>query len=338
MSDHLRDRGEKYRCEEVSMDVRDTVEPEHDSVDVVPSSATVSIQHPSMEPPEDRHASTFGAWEVFSLVCAWILTLSLWFHLLVVIPLCERVRKDTTNPLCLRYYYDEKYHWYFWFVFSICYVLYLVQAFFSPTRRYLSNVLPELREYTNQMVTSNPSYWWKIQCYHIHSTTFKTRDSKGLTTTRTHHTRVNTHSATGSFEFDRCDDASDTSFVTSAGAVTRVRLDLDVDFVDEATRKIYETDFQKWENSHKRDKQYDTDSGMELPGFHAYVMSYKSKDEKPWLFSPIWFWVFTALTFSLPYRHYFYFRTTGADFVVRKRVFKAPQSLHPRLATSAIHL
>ena len=240
------------------------------------SSSAVSIHPP---PPVSRFEDTYACGEIFSLIFSWLITLTLWFHLLIVIPYCEPFKRDTYEPLCLRYYYDVKYHWYFWIVFCSCYILYLCQAFASPTRRYLKNVLSDLGQYTNQIVHARPNFWWKIQCFHYTYHTVHYTDSKGNRRTRTERTRHNTHAATGAFDFDRCEDTSDTTFVHFAASVTRVRLEEDVKLADARTRQRYDAAFEAWVAANDRDTHKEVSSGMNVPGFESYVLSYKSKEE-----------------------------------------------------------
>ena len=298
--------------------------PPYDSSQGPPTYPGPPEDDPPYKPPPqgpiqgNSDTQTFSRGEKFSLAFGWIVSVGFWIHLFVFIPLCESAKANSLLPRpCADYYWFFRYRWYFWVVFSVLYLAYIIQSATAPTRRYLSNILPKgLQDYVSVLVRGRPALWWSIQCYHYRTEHYT--DSKGRR--RSRRKRVNTHHASGHFNFSAWQDVSGAVLGKTSAPIKRLRSWKKYVFADEKSKAAYDTEFSSWVRANDRDTHKDVSSGLDIPGFEEFTLSFAGSP--PAGFNLTTYWVMTVLSFSMFFRTYFFARTTPVDFYCVKKITK----------------
>ena len=293
------------------------------------STLTVPPEHSWVNPAGsgmvDRYAVAKDKWstsECCSVLWIWIMSLYLWFNVIVVIPMCVNWSPSRFGQahICLDYYN----HWYFWVPLVLVYIASLVQSGFSPTRQYLKNILNgSIDEYVAGVRGNPPKPFFHIECYHN-----ETSGSGKNRSTR----RVTTHVAHGYFRFNSWWDVSPIVLGTGSAPVSRVRCTKEYKFADPATEQAYKVQFEAFVEANRRDVHQDVTSGLEIDGYNAYVLAFRSGGgQAGCFFSSSIFWLLSFLTLGVFYRHAFYCMTHPTDFNCTKLVQGVPPSPAPAM-------
>jgi hypothetical protein len=251
----------------------------------------------------------------------WILTLLIAGHL-IAYPYCSRgENRDYLGELGLDevgncgFYYDSGAM--FW-VPVVLYVIYLIEAAWSPTSQSLSNVLPNVESYVQGLIHSKPRLWFRIECFH-YVTRYQARtDSNNTTTANSWQEKVITHRKEEDYPFPAWRDLS-RSF--TAPTIARMRCFKSFIFSDPQAKMQYDWALEDFVRRNNWDWHRDVTTGIDIPGFHDFALTYRSK---PPYFSLTHFWVSTLLLGSMLYRHYFYSKTMGVDFNCVKEICSSP--------------
>ena len=93
----------------------------------------------------------------------------------------------------------------------ICLIIYWIMSCCSQASQYIWNAMDVDGAYDNlnDVIEARPEVKWHIQCYHYEDRKVTVRDKDGNTRTETKRVRVNTHAASGHFEFTEWKDLSD---------------------------------------------------------------------------------------------------------------------------------
>jgi TMEM151 family len=212
-----------------------------------------------------------------------------------------------------------------WGLFAFALILYFFEAFFSSTRRYLSNmsepsmVLDKVANLTKQP----PIARWDLECYHYQ------RRYRASRQDRSHESqKVITYRARHFFSFkDWKDITSIKELVQSLEydplkpfvKVTFIKL---MAFADEATHQNY-LDQQAffYAREGNRDIFMDTSTSLDITGFLPKMLAVRSILNAPTgKFRMSWYWVFTGLLLTVPYRMWFASQCDEIAVVIAKEV------------------
>ena len=236
------------------------------------------------------------------------------------------------------------------------YVIYLLEAFFSGTRRYLSNAIsgPEgVESYLESLRTTSPEITWKIRSYHYQTrplflplvffrslfSLFKPQndtDSEQVVDDEIAilKRKIVTSDKTEKYKYGKCLDRSVGGVWRRATAVqepapfAKIRLSKLVILSDGGAREDYFGQQSKFVEEHgKADKFGEFSTRIEVKGFRPRVLAIRPSRDTGMgkFFSLALFWMLTLMGMSFPYRVWF---AQHAD-ELRVTVVKETTALNP---------
>jgi TMEM151 family len=212
-----------------------------------------------------------------------------------------------------------------WGLFAVALLLYFFEAFFCSTRRYLSNmsepsmVLDKVATLTEQP----PIARWDLECYHYHRRYRPSRQD------RSHESqKVITYRARYFFSFQDWKDVTSIKKLVQSleydplkpfVKVTFIKL---MAFADEATHQNY-LDQQAffYAREGNRDIFMDTSTSLDITGFLPKMLAVRTILNAPTgKFQMSWYWLFTGLLLTVPYRMWFASQCDEIAVVIAKEV------------------
>ena len=184
-------------------------------------------------------------------------------------------------------------------------LFYLLEALFSSSRRFLSNVKTpsQTQSEIEAMRESQPKVTWKMRCYH-------NEPRRGSPTTK----KVFTTTVTRNYQFDVYRDASSCSAPTQSPPLPsspppppfmKLRLTKICLLADAETRTDYfrqQNDFiNEYRNS---DTHFDFTLELNVDNFQSKMMALRANRVPVKTASLYYFWLATALGLGVPYRHF----------------------------------
>eukprot|EP01060_Flectonema_neradi_P010806 TRINITY_DN1789_c0_g2_i1.p1 TRINITY_DN1789_c0_g2~~TRINITY_DN1789_c0_g2_i1.p1 ORF type:complete len:294 (+),score=23.39 TRINITY_DN1789_c0_g2_i1:66-947(+) len=254
--------------------------------------------------------------ESCTTVFGWLLSISVWVHL-IFMAVCEP-DLDTDRAIC-DYYRTEFSSFtvrnsYFYVVLALSYIGYLVLACCMPARSYLSNELDvSADEYQKQLFNAPPTCWFHIECYH-YTTSGTGKDRKRR--------KVVTKTKREVFQY-----ASYSSYCavgSEYSTAMRLRLSKNLRFADEQTKATYDAQLKQFVATHTSDSYQSVTTGIDIPGYHKYVLAFSDPANKPSGYSAALYYLSVPFTLSMPYATYIYWSTKPVDIAVTKEVSLFP--------------
>jgi len=204
-------------------------------------------------------------------------------------------------------------------------ILYIGEAACCSTRKYLSNtVTPKgLEELLTKIRNSEPIITWHTECYHYR--THVTYDSKGRSTRS--QTKVVTHRASRQFSYRSwMDETPETLSKIASDAVqvapyVKVKLSPCVKFANEATLQDYQdqqSQFLSFES--RKDVHMDHHTTLEVDGLQPRILVSTTGLGAIPIFERNYFWLFTLLGLTVPYRRWISSHCGELDAVIDKQV------------------
>lgn len=157
-------------------------------------------------------------------------------------------------------------------------LLYWLEVLCSSSRKYLSNfrIVESVEDYVDRLRTYRPHVWWSIQCYHyredVRTEVWYENGTRRERVIRTR-VRVNTHSASGCYEFDAWRDVSKPLAGIDEHELTKITYTKHLRFADAYTHANYDHAFRHFVSHNDRDQYKDVKSGMKIRDFTTKMLS-----------------------------------------------------------------
>lgn len=168
-----------------------------------------------------------------------------------------------------------------------------------------------------------------VECYHYENCTQHVwrYDAKGKTysTLEYQHTRVVKFRETRVLPFARMADHSRPFTIDGMCTFLQLRVHKAVSLGDEQTRLAVENAKSKilWDNHH-RDSFISYKEEYVIDGYRSAIDTEMDQDERPPFYGKKWFWLFTLLGFTLPYRIYIDLQHQIQEYWITKTVSVLP--------------
>jgi hypothetical protein len=205
-------------------------------------------------------------------------------------------------------------------IFVFTYIVYLIEAFTSHTRSYLSNIggTDEVVQHITTMQRSAPIFWWSIQNYHMHHERYWDSASESY---KTRTKRVNTHFARGYFRYQQWRDCSPILPPLRTYFLTKLDFKLHAHSGDDTTQHEYEEQKDRFRCRNHRDQQYDWREGIEICGMKSRMLCEAEPGARPAMMSLTWYIISSMFGFSLIFRLWMDSKTGKAEYCYDKEVY-----------------
>lgn len=151
------------------------------------------------------------------------------------------------------------------------------------------------------MVNNPPWIRWHIQCYHYETRVRTSTDAEGNTTTTTTEERVNTHSASHSYQLQGWRDDSNPLKPTSH-SIAKVAFSKDYKWRDPRAKQKHDGEKFAWIARNDRDTHKDFSWSWGIHGYKSHMIEVRAGEAVPCCFNLLWFWLFSLLGLSWIYR------------------------------------
>jgi len=206
------------------------------------------------------------------------------------------------------------------------YLLYLIEMGCSSTWAYLSHsyVKEGCEQFVRNLTATRPSIRWHIQCYHYETrtrtVTYTDSDGKTRTRTETYQERVNTHRATGYFQFKSFLDVSGEITGLEHYKLTRIRMRKEWTFADQWTEQAFRTQKSDFIRYNDRDRHYDFSESFEINGFTPRVLCEVQPETKHAYMTNGCYFFFSIILCSACFRCWFNGLTGKKTFYIIKQL------------------
>ncbi|ELT94525.1 hypothetical protein CAPTEDRAFT_123938, partial [Capitella teleta] len=211
---------------------------------------------------------------------------------------------------------------------AMLYLVYLVECWHSHTRidlQYKTDA-GSVYQHIGAMQGAMPIVWWKGLCYHyIRRTRHVTRYRNGdaFTSMQVYYERVNSHTASGAFNFAQCGvkDLSKKLVGLEKFPATKVRITKGFSFAcSEAEQDFERQRAEFFREQDRRDDYMETREGMDLLNvpFKKFMVAFTDPNSLPWYISHPCFWVCSFLLLSWPLRVLIEYKTAYVHYHIHK--------------------
>ena len=227
------------------------------------------------------------------------------------------------------YFFLNQKKWAICIAVGVCYLVYIILEFCSPTAKYLCNKSSDQGtfEKMGRFFQACPviSFW--CECYHYETTITYTTDSKGNTTKRESSPRkVVTHTDSYTFSYYSAKDVSGLFHLNCEKADIMkkhyIKLELveEINFADTISRLDYETEKFSFMNRNRyRDTNFDFKEKSYIPGLkHHNLVKLDSKCN--FMVNFFWFFLFTLLSVAEFYKIFLESICIFQRFKIRKLI------------------
>jgi len=207
--------------------------------------------------------------------------------------------------------------------------VFLTETCYSAERQYIKNLssLTSATDRIESIRNTQPTVSMNAECYHfeLRTRTVYYTDANGHTQSRleTYQEKVVTAFIVEPFLFTHWFDSSHSTLtdVRKAG-ITKIKMDLTVQFGDRTTAGHFAEKYQKFQDENRfRDVYVDFSVSNTVAGFEKRLAAYTGSGTKPGWIGSLWFWLATIFCVGWPYRIMFK-RTTGkTEYDVVKVIF-----------------
>ena len=212
-----------------------------------------------------------------------------------------------------------------WVLFAVALALYLLEAFFCSTQRYLSNLsdASALVERVDILKVQPPSVHWDLECYHYQQ---RYQHSKQNRSHESH--KVVTYRARQYFCFQNWKDVTSTQELLESLKYNPLKPFLKVTIMrllvlaNEYTHQNFlhqQAQFYTCEGN--KDIFMDTSTSLEVAGYLPKLLAMRTILNAPTgTFCMTLFWFFTGLLLTVPYRMWFSCQCDEVTLVLTKEV------------------
>jgi len=214
----------------------------------------------------------------------------------------------------------------FFIFLGILYLIYLIECCCSGSQKYLiSNDAVEKEDYMQKIKTAAPRIGTKIECYH-----YVTKNNKDLESQNTggisqirekmmSKEKVVTFTETSYFEYKAWEDATDEVLTTA----NFLRLDIvkQIVFDSPESELKFETYRKEFVESHRgRDEHISVVPIFEIDGYRDSVLLQSKWANRSCFLDVGWFWFFSFVLLSWPYRMWFESISQTRNVALKKRI------------------
>ena len=216
---------------------------------------------------------------------------------------------------------------YFLYPLIVCYIIYLILEFCSPTSKYLCNISTDqgMYEQIGRLFMTPPIIKFYCECYHYRVRHYTTKSKNGQVRHHTKRVRVVTHRETFVIPYYSARDVSGLFYLNYEGAALRrktyIKLDLfgEVNFADPISYMdymFYKDEF--WRRNRYRDVYMHFNESRIIPGLTPHNLIKFGNDHCCMNF--FWFFICTIITFAEFYKILFNSFCLYQSYRVRKLV------------------
>ncbi|KAH3767812.1 cytochrome p450 family protein [Pelomyxa schiedti] len=212
---------------------------------------------------------------------------------------------------------------------GVTYLTYFIDCAFGITSRHLwfMRDVESVFDYVIRIKSVPPRLSIHCECYHYETRTkyITERDSQGNTHTRTETetVKVTTYTETENFSYDRWDDQSG-DLTTEIASRRYIKVDYEKTWHcgDSHTEHAWQR-FQDVFNARNqnRDTHYSWFTSYSIDGLHDHMLSVTDLSKKSPMLAWRWYFLFSLVLLSYPYRMWVEGLADYAKFTFSKRVF-----------------
>eukprot|EP00794_Sanderia_malayensis_P013882 gene13882-15330_t len=211
----------------------------------------------------------------------------------------------------------------------LSYLYILVESCLSAENKYISNILQgeSAIGLVNTLKRRRVLRYMKVVCWHLETRTRTVYyiDSNGnqRSRTETYQEVVVTYTENNPFPYGNCEDISDPEGPKiDRKGVTRLKLLKDVECGDDETEdKFNEMKQEMITRNERRDANITFSFEDTIPGFEKRICAYADASQKAWWINLSCYWLSTVFLCSWPFRIMFNWKTTKAEYTIKKRLF-----------------
>jgi len=212
-------------------------------------------------------------------------------------------------------------------------IMIFLESCCSAERQYIKNLshLTSATERIESIIKNQPTVTMNAECYHYETHT-RTVNSR----TETYQERVVTARIHEPFLFTHWFDNSQSTLTDiHTSRITKIKMQLIVQFGDEATEQLFVEKYDQFQNENRhRDKCVDFSVSNDVAGFKKRLAAYTDPDNKPGWVSSLWFWLAVVFCVGWPYRIKFNRITRRTEYSVIK-VIRINNSFTPAIPTAS---
>jgi hypothetical protein len=223
--------------------------------------------------------------------------------------------------------------------FLIFYIFYLIECCCSSSLSFLSNQqhVERAQSAVEAMQSQPPIVSMFVQCYHYETRTrtVSVRNSDGSTSlrTETYTERVVTYSETVYMPYGSWMDVTGAVSGLANYPLSKLHFDVAWEAADDETAAAQKAIGQELrERCRHFDVHMDYGEGATINEFQPHILALVGADAMPALLSVRWYWIFSLLLLSWPYRIWFERLSISKDITFRKVI-----SLQPHLPNRPMH-
>ena len=219
-------------------------------------------------------------------------------------------------------------NYYIWASFGVCYLIYIILEFCSPTAKYLCNKSSDQGIYQKmgRHFQTPPEIHFHCECYHYETRVHYSTDKDGHRHRHTERVKITTYTETYNMPYYSERDVSGLFYLNCDKAYVEkkyyIKLELkeEINFADAISYYDYETAKSAfWRRNRFRDVHFEFTEQRIIPGMVHHNLV-KLTDIEPCMANFFWFFVFTLLTLAEFLRCYVDSFCVYQKFKVRKLV------------------
>ena len=218
--------------------------------------------------------------------------------------------------------------WTMFIPFGVCYILFIISEFCSPTCDYLShqNENDAIYKVMGNLFNTAPVITWSVVCYHYVTHHYTTRDKHGHVHHHTRRVRVNSYSGHKNMDYYSFRDVSGTFLLDidqatlKNKAYIKLHLSKTITFADAITYADYKYQKDSYYNANRgRDKYMDFTETQTIPGLQKYNLV-KLGDYEPCCFGLPSYVIWTIIPLCQFYKLYVQHFCVYQPFTIRKTI------------------
>lgn len=222
-------------------------------------------------------------------------------------------------------------------------IVYLIESYCSAERQYIKNLssLTTATDRIESIRNTQPTVTMNAECYHfeLRTRTVYYTDANGHMQSRleTYQEKVVTAFIVEPFLFTHWFDSSQSTLtdVRKAG-ITKIKMDLTVQFGDETTAEHFAERYQRFQNENRyRDVFVNFFVSNTVAGFEKRLAAFTDGGTRPEWISSLWFWLATLVCLGWPFRIMFNRATGKTEYSIVKVIFTSAPSIQGTTSDNA---
>jgi len=265
--------------------------------------------------------------QTFNFFC-WVFQLTIWVLLIFCFVLNLMESGYVSEDSFLYEYLDPKHLKKLYIILGICYFIYLVLEFSSPTSSYLRNKKTDqaMYETMGDIFKTPPEITFYGESYHYVTRIVTTTDSKGRVHTQTRREKVTTHRDSYDLPYYSSRDVSGLFYLNCEKAFAqkkryiKLKLKEEINFADAISYSDYEKEKEAfWLRNRFRDTYFDFSESRDVPGMKHHNLVRLTKTEPAAVRFSI-FLIYTIIGLSELYKAWIDSLCVYQKFKIRKLV------------------